>query len=98
MQQVVALLMSCTQPQVCAEAMEGGQLFVDKSDLQSSGQEQACNLIQLNPYKKNNMFEATVGCWDRHTTSNKSKHASNHGLWIKMEAYALKDLMMNSRK
>ena len=95
--QIRALLKSSTPPEECAEALEGGQLFVRRPDLQESWQEAACSLTQLNQYMKKSMIEAASGCWDCQTKGNMSKHASNHGLWVKKEAYALNVLLMNSQ-
>ena len=80
---MLALLKYCTPPEVCAQAMEGGQLFVGKADVQESCQELACSLIQLNPCMQKSMLEATIGCWDRQSKGNMSQRATNHGLWTK---------------
>jgi hypothetical protein len=57
---------------MCAEAMEGGHLFVDRANLQECCKELACSLTNLNPYMKKSMLEAAIGCWDRQSKGNMS--------------------------
>ncbi len=74
----------------CVGPMEGGQLFVGKAYIQEYCQELACNLLQLNPYMKQSTLKATIACWGHQSKGNIAKHATSHGLWIKMEACAVK--------
>ena len=92
--QILALLKSCTPAEVCAEAMEGGHLFVGKANLQECCEELACSLINLKQYMKKSTLEAAVGCWDHESKGNMSKHATpcatdlNGGLCSQGSAYA----------
>ena len=94
--QVVALFKSCTP--LCTSVWRHWREANSSragAELQESCQELACSLMQLNPYMKKRMVEAAIACWDRQSKGNMSKHASNHGLWIKTEAYAAKDLLIS---
>ena len=44
------------------------------------------------------LLEAAIGCWDHQGKGKMSKHATNHGLRIKTEAYATQDLLMKNSK
>ena len=48
MKQILAMLKYCTPAEVCAEAIQGGHLFVGKANLHNCCEELACNLIKLN--------------------------------------------------
>ena len=77
----------------CVEAMEGGQLFVGRADLQEFCRELACSLIQLNLYRKKSK-PLVVGTVRAKATCLNTRITMDYG--SKMEAYALKDLLMNS--
>ncbi len=72
--------------------MEGGNLFAGRANLQECCEELGCSLINLIPYMKKSTLEAAIGCRNHESKGNMSKHSTNHGLLISMEAYAVKDL------
>ena len=44
------------------------------------------------------LLEAAIGCWGQQSKGKMSKRATNNGLCIHMEAYSVKDLLMQSLK
>jgi len=97
-QQIVALLKLHTPAKVISEAIEGGKLYSQRKDLQTQCESLAENLLKLNPYIKKSVLETAVGGWDQENNGKLSKGSSKPGLWVKMEAYTLKDLILKNIK
>ena len=58
----------------------------------------AVALAKRNPYQRKAVFEEALLRWDLETKHKMSSSASNQGLWVKMESFALTVLLMRSVK
>jgi len=58
----------------------------------------ATHLAKLSPYMKKSVLTEAIDIWNQKHKCKLCGDTSNAGLWLKMEAFALKDLLMKKIK
>ena len=69
-------------------------MYRDSDNLDALCEDLAVALAKHNPYQRKAVFEEALLRWDLETRRKMSSSATNQGLWVKMESFALKDLLM----
>ena len=95
---ILKILKAHTPTSVVEEALQGGKMYRDRDNLDALCEDLAVALAKHNPYQRKAVFEEALLRWDLETRRKMSSSATNQGLWVKMESFALKDLLMRSVK
>ena len=95
---ILKILKAHTPTSVVEEALQGGNMYRDRDNLDVLCEDLAVALAKFNPYQRKAVFEEALLKWDLETRRKLSCSASSQGLWVKMESFALKDLLMRSTK
>ena len=95
---ILKILKAHTPTTVVEEALQGGKMYRDRDNLDALCEDLAVALAKHNPYQRKAVFEEALLRWDLETRRKMSSSATNQGLWVKMESFALKDLLMRSVK
>ena len=95
---ILKILKAHTPTSVVEEALQGGKMYRDRDNLDVLCEDLAVALAKHNPYQRKAVFEEALLRWDLETRRKMSSSATNQGLWVKMESFALKDLLMRSIK
>ena len=95
---ILKILKAHTPTFVVEEALQGGKMYRDRDNLDALCDDLAVALAKHNPCQRKAVFEEALLRWDLETRRKMSSSATNQGLWVKMESFALKDLLMRSIK
>ena len=95
---ILKILKAHTPTSVVEEALLGVKMYRDRDNLDVLCEDSAVGLAKHNPYQRKAVFEEALLRWDLETRRKMSRSASNQGLWVKMESFASKDLLMRSKK
>ena len=95
---ILKILKAHTPTTVVEEALQSGKMYRDRGSLDVLCEDLAVALAKHNPYQKKAVIEEALLRWDPETRRKMSFNATNQGLWVKMECFALKDLLMRTKK
>ena len=96
---VLSALKLHTPPDVLAGALQGSPLFSSRQALSEDCPELTKALLDLDPYMRKSTLESALSMWNEQHKEGLSKHSQQTKcMWVKMEAYALKQLLMGEMK
>jgi hypothetical protein len=96
---VLSALKLHTPPDVLAGALQGSALFSSRQTLSEDCPELTKALFDLDPYMRKSTLESALSMWKEQHKEGQSKHSQQTKcMWAKMEAHALKQLLMGEMK